>query len=63
MVTAAHRFALIGTVLLGCVVIGVVLLLFDVLRGRTVGIIAASITALLLLVLWIGVPWVLRAST
>jgi hypothetical protein len=62
MVTAAHRFAVIGTFLLGCAVVGVVLLLFDVLRGRTVGITAASITGCLLLVLWIGVPFALRST-
>jgi hypothetical protein len=62
MVAAAHWFAVIGTTLLGCAVIGVVLLLFDVLRGRTVGITAAGITTLLLPVLWIAVPWALRST-
>jgi hypothetical protein len=62
IVAAAHWFAVIGTTLLGCAVIGVVLLLFDVLRGRTVGITAAGITTLLLPVLWIAVPWALRST-
>lgn len=62
MVAAAHWFAVIGTTLLGCAVIGVVLLLFDVLRGRTIGITAAGLAALLLVVLWIAVPLTMRTT-
>jgi hypothetical protein len=60
MVTAAHRLALVGTVLLGAAVIGVVLLLFDVVRGRAIGIAAAASTFGLLLLLWAVLPWTLR---
>jgi hypothetical protein len=61
MVTTAHRLAVIGTALLGCAVVGVVLLLFDVLRGRTVGIVASLVTVALLATLWIALPWALRS--
>lgn len=62
MVSAAHRLAIIGTALLGAAVIGVVLLLFDVLRGRTVGVLAAAAAATLIAVLWVLLPWVMRAA-
>jgi hypothetical protein len=62
MVTAAHRLAVIGTVLLGAAVIGVVLLLFDVVRGRAIAITAAASTLGLLLLLWAALPWSLRAE-
>jgi hypothetical protein len=62
MVTAAHRLAIIGTVLLGGSVVGVVLLLFDVVEGRTVGIIGAAGAAVLLALLWAALPWTMRVS-
>lgn len=62
LVSAAHRLALIGTALLGGAIVGVVLLLFDVLRGRTVGVIAAAVTLAGLVVLWLALPWALRAD-
>jgi uncharacterized protein DUF6328 len=61
MVTAAHYLAIIGTALLGSAVVGVVLLLFDVLRGRTVGVAAAVITAAIIGALWVLVPWTIRS--
>lgn len=60
MVAITHGLAMVGTVLLGCAVVGVVLLTFDVLRGRAAGVAAASVAALLLLALWLGLPWVVR---
>jgi hypothetical protein len=62
MVTAAHRLALIGTVLLGCAVVGVVLLLFDVVGGRAMGISAAASTLGLLFLLWAALPWTMRVE-
>jgi hypothetical protein len=60
LVSAAHRLALIGTSLLGAAVVGVVLLLFDVLRGRAAGYIAAAATLAGLLLLWLALPWAIR---
>jgi hypothetical protein len=56
MVSAAHRLALAGVGFLGLAITGVVLLTFDVVRDSTVGIIAAGLTALLLISLWIATP-------
>jgi len=60
MVIAAHRLALIGTVLLGGAIVGVVLLLFAVVRGTAVGVTAAAVTLAVLLLLWAALPWRLR---
>lgn len=60
MVAAAHRLALAGITFLGLAVVGVVLLIFEVVRDRSAGVVAASGAALLLLVLWAGLPIVLR---
>ncbi len=60
MVRAAHRLAMIGTALLGSAVVGVVLLLFDVVRGRTAGVIAGALAAGLLALLWLAVPLTMR---
>jgi hypothetical protein len=46
--------------LLGCAVIGVVLLLFDVVRGRSAGIIGGGVTLGLLVLLWLAMPWTMR---
>ncbi len=62
VVSAAHRLAPSGTVVLGGAIVGVVLLLFDVVRGRTAGIAAAAVTLALLVGLWAALPWSLRAS-
>jgi hypothetical protein len=56
MVTAAHYLACAGTLLLGAAVTGVVLLIFDVLRGPTAGIIAAAATGAVAVVLWVALP-------
>ena len=60
MVAAAHRLALAGISFLGLAVVGVVLLIFEVVRGRSVGAVAAGLAALLLLALWIALPLALR---
>jgi hypothetical protein len=60
MVRAAHHLAIIGTVLLGGAVVGAVLLLFDVVRGRTVAVTAAAATLSLLTLLWLALPWTMR---
>lgn len=60
MVGAAHRLALAGISFLGVAVVGVVLLIFEVVRDRTSGAVAAGCAALLLLLLWTVLPLVLR---
>jgi hypothetical protein len=60
MVEVAHRLALTGMTLLGASLVGVVLLIFDVVRGRTAGFVAAGLIALLVVVLWVAMPLALR---
>ena len=47
--------------LLGCAILGVVFLVFDVLRGHPAGAIATAAAALLLIALWLALPWTVRA--
>src|SRR3954467_10613661 len=56
-VDLAHRLAIIGIFPLGCAVVSVTLLIFEVLLGWFWGLTAAVITAVLLIVLWFVVPW------
>ncbi len=62
-VATAHRLALIGMGLFALATVGVVLLIFDVVRGGGAGITAAVIVLALLLVLWLGLPLYLREET
>jgi hypothetical protein len=59
-VDVAHRLAQIGLVLLGASIVGVVLLIFDLVLGSTAGAIAGGCAALVLLVLWAGLPLAIR---
>lgn len=60
MVGAAHRLALAGLVALSLAIIGVVLLIFDVVRGATAGWVAAAVVTVVLMVLWFGFPLLVR---
>ena len=60
MVAMTHRLAVIGVALLSVAITGVVLLIFDVVAGRTVGLVAAGCAALLLATLWAALPWYAR---
>jgi hypothetical protein len=60
LVSVAHRLALTGLGALSLAIVGVVLLIFDVVRGTTAGWVAAGITAGLLLGLWLAAPLILR---
>lgn len=60
MVSAAHRFAVAGLVALSLAIVGVVLLIFDVVKGAAVGWTAAGVVAGLLVVLWFAFPLVIR---
>jgi O-antigen/teichoic acid export membrane protein len=55
-VLAAHKLAIVGMVFLAFAVVAVTLLIFDVVVGRTAAVVAAGVTALLLLILWLIVP-------
>jgi Family of unknown function (DUF6328) len=59
LVRISHRLAVIGLVLLGAAIAGVVLLIFDVVAGRALGLIAAAAATLLLISLWAVLPMTL----
>jgi hypothetical protein len=62
-VQLAHRLAIVGIVFLGFAMVSVAMLIFDVLLGSPGGIIAASLTAALLLTLWLIIPFGVRVRS
>ena len=56
MVALADRLLQSILLCVGLLITGVVLLLFDVVAGRTAGIAAAAVTAVLLLGIWLVLP-------
>jgi hypothetical protein len=60
VVGGAHLLALLGTGFLAVSITGVVMLLFDIVAGRTAGYVAAAVTTAALLLLWLGLPLYLR---
>ncbi len=61
MVSVAHRLALAGLSALSLAIVGVVLLIFDVVKGPVTGWATAGIVAALLFALWFALPLVIRA--
>lgn len=61
MVRMTHRLAVIGVSLLSVAITGVVLLIFDVVAGRTVAVLAAVAAVGLLASLWAALPWYARS--
>jgi hypothetical protein len=59
-VALAHRFSAVGISLLGVAIVGVVLLTFDVVSGRTAAAISAGVTVLLLVAFWLVLPLYVR---
>jgi hypothetical protein len=62
MVTVSHRLALVGLTLLGAAIVGVVLLIFAVVAGTATGVVAAVAAFVLLVSLWVVLPWIARAG-
>lgn len=61
-VVAAHRIAVLGLVVLGLAVAGAVLLVFDVVLGRTAGLVACAGVLLALAALWWLLPQLVRRA-
>lgn len=61
LVSAAHRCALSGLVLLGLALTGVTVIIFDTVAGTAAGAIAGGCALVLLGVAWLLVPLLLRA--
>jgi hypothetical protein len=62
-VQLAHRLAIVGIFALGTAVVAVPMLIFEVLLGWGWGLTAGVLTAVLLVTLWLLVPWSVRART
>jgi uncharacterized iron-regulated membrane protein len=59
-VEVAHRLAIAGLVLFAVATVGVVLLIFEVVRGTPAGITVALCLLVLLVLLWLALPLYLR---
>jgi len=57
VVKLADRLLQVVLLLVGLLITGVVLLIFDVVAGRTVGIVCAVVTAAIVLVVWLVLPF------
>ncbi|MGI8667028.1 MAG: DUF6328 family protein [Jatrophihabitans sp.] len=60
LVRAGHLLALTGLLLLSVAIAGVALLIFDVVRGRTAGWLAAGATFGVIALLWLILPMAVR---
>jgi hypothetical protein len=59
-VQTAHRLAIVGIAFLGCAIISVTTLIFDVVLGWTAGLVFGGIATAVLVVLWLVMPWAVR---
>jgi hypothetical protein len=59
-VELAHRMAIVGLGALGCAIIAVILLIFEVLLGWRWGVLAGAVCATLLSGLWLVAPLIAR---
>ena len=60
LVAAGHRIAKVGLGFLGLAIVGVVCLVFSIVFGQGVGIVATVAAALMFLVFWVALPLRLR---
>ena len=62
-VQLAHRLAIVGIFALGTAIVAVPALIFAVLLGAGWGVTAGVVTAVLLVTLWLVIPWTVRSRT
>jgi hypothetical protein len=61
LVSAAHRFAYAGLLLLGTALTGVAVVVFGTVLGTTAAVLAGAVTAAAMLTAWVGYPlWMRR---
>ncbi|MUL81082.1 MULTISPECIES: DUF6328 family protein [unclassified Mycolicibacterium] len=60
LVSAAHRCAFVGLLLLGIAMAGVTQLIFDTVAGREAGVIAGTIALLTFIGVWLVLPLAMR---
>jgi hypothetical protein len=56
LVSAGHRYAVAGSLLLGAALTGVTILIFDMVLGRAASLVAGTIVAVLFACFWIILP-------
>ena len=62
LVSAAHRCALAGLVLLGLALAGVTVVIFDAVSGVTAAVIAGSAALAVFTAFWLALPLLLRSE-
>jgi Family of unknown function (DUF6328) len=60
LVSAAHRLAYAGLVLLGLALVGVTLVIFDVIYGRSAAAVAGAVALGAFALLWVTLPLLMR---
>ena len=61
-VLLAHYLSIVGIALLGCAVVGVTALIFEVVAGTADAVVVSTLSGILLLTLWLAVPLGMRES-
>ncbi|MCV7259182.1 DUF6328 family protein [Mycobacterium shimoidei] len=61
LVSAAHRFAYIGLLLLGLALVGVTVVVFDAVAGHVAGVVAGGCASVAFVGLWVVLPLGMRA--
>ena len=61
LVSATHRLAYAGLVLLGVALVGVTVVVFDVVYGRTAAMLAGCVALVSFAILWMVLPLCMRA--
>jgi hypothetical protein len=62
LVSTTHRCAIAGVMLLGLALVGVAIVIFDAVSGRSAGWIAGTFAASAMVFLWIALPIFLRVT-
>jgi hypothetical protein len=60
LVSAAHRCAYAGLVLLGLALVGVTVVIFDAVSGPTTGVAAGVVALVAFFAFWVAIPLLLR---
>lgn len=62
LVSASHRFAYTGLLLLGLALVGVTVVVFDAVAGHTAGVVAGGCALVALIGFWVALPLGMRAT-
>lgn len=62
LVSAAHRLAYAGLLLLGAALVGMTVIVFDAVAGHRTAYIAGGVAAVAFALFWVGLPVMIRVS-